>query len=140
MAGRVRSGNLGSAYGLRVSRPGHDVTAEPLGSTGIALDTRIADIGTVIASGLIQCGGGAVAFPGTLPYVPIAQILHWSGTNLDDYVYVYGSSVGHMWLPAYAVVTQSTIEVKAHSFPWYSNLSVYNPTGQWYLYYVFASG
>jgi len=134
---RLFRGNLGGAQVLRVSRPGFSAQGEPFGSPGIALDTRIADIGTVVASGLIVCGGGPISFP-AMNYVPIVKILAYSGGNLLDHFIV--SAVAHNWLPAIALVTQSTIEVVAFTCPWVNTTGYYNPNGQYYLYYVFAAG
>lgn len=97
-------------------------------------------MGTVIAAGLIQCGAGTVSFPGgTLPYVPIAQIERWDGTWLySDHVRVNSSA--HQWLPAVAIVTTSTIEVRMFTVPWQNTYSTINLDGTYFAYYVFASG
>jgi hypothetical protein len=130
-------GNLGGAQVLRISRPGFSARGEPFGSAGIALDTRIADIGTVVAAGLIICGGGPVSFP-AMSFVPIVKILAYTGGNLSDHVVI--KAVAHSWLPAIALVTQSSIEVIAYTCPWVNTTAYYNPNGQYYSYYVFAAG
>jgi hypothetical protein len=135
------SGALGGgAFGMRVSKPGYDVMTEPFGSATISFDTRFSDIGTVIAGGLIQCGAGPVPFPGgALPYVPIAHILRWDGSNIySDHVVI--RAVSHQWLPAVAIVTASSIEVRAFTNPWVNTLAYFNPNGTYFVYYVFASG
>ena len=128
----------GGAYGMRVAKPGFDVFAEPFGSTNIAFDTRIADIGTVVASGLIQCGAGPVPFP-AMNYVPIVKLLRWDGSNLSDFLYLHGF-VAHRWLPAIALVTTNSIQVVAFTSPFVNTLATFNPNGTFFLYYVFASG
>lgn len=144
MTNRYVGGNLGGGvFGARASLPGYDVLTEPFGSSGISFDTRLTDIGTVIAAGLIQCGGGAISFP-TVPYVPIAHIARWDGADLFDYdLYqktASGLAYGHSWIPALAIVTTSSIQVTAFSTPWFDPTATFNPNGYWYLYYVFASG
>jgi hypothetical protein len=132
------SGALGGgAYGMRVSRPGYDVLAEPFGSAGIAFDTRISVIGTVVAAGLIQCGAGPLSFP-AMNYVPIAKILRWDGTYLYDHHVVMAAF--HRWLPAIALMTNSSIEVVAFTNPWVVTTNYFNPNGTYFLYYVFAVG
>ncbi len=138
MTNRSLKGTFGDGtFGMRFSRPGYDVWTEPFGSPKISFDTRLSDIGTVVASGLILCGGGPVLFP-TMNYVPIVKIFRWNGSALEDQVYF--AAVAHRWLPAVAIVTPSSIEVVAYTIPWVATTNYFNPNGSYYLYYVFASG
>ncbi len=104
----------------------------------ISFDTRISVIGTVVAAGLIQCGAEAVVVPGNEP-VPIAKILRWDGSNLSDHVVI--RAVAHQWLPAIAILTNSSIEIGGLYKSLVNTLSTYfNPNGTYFLYYVFAVG
>ena len=84
MIDRVFTGTLSDgSFGMRVSRAGYSAQSEALGSANISFDTRLQDIGTVIAAGLIQCGAGPVYFPGgSLDYVPLVQLQQWNGSSL----------------------------------------------------------
>ncbi len=64
MTSRILHGDIGDGtFVFRVSKPGFDVEAEPFGSRGISFDSRLSDIGTVVASGWFS-GGAAVSVPG----------------------------------------------------------------------------
>lgn len=148
MTDRVFTGTLSDgSFGMRVSRPGYSAQNEALGSANISFDTRLQDIGTVIAAGLIQCGAGPVYFPGgALDYVPLVQLQQWNGSSLALPYSVQaiwgnlGSSYSlHQWYPAIAKVTTSSIEVIAFTLPYYNTLSFYNPNGLYFVYSVFAS-
>jgi hypothetical protein len=137
------SGQLaGGDFGIRVSRPGYDVMAEPFGSSGISFDSRLTDIGTVIAAGLIICGGSPVTFP-TMNYVPIVKINKWDGNLWEDEEYIApsgGVAANHRWYPAVGVVTTSSLSVIPMTGSTFATTSFYNPTGQYYLYSIFAAG
>lgn len=139
MTNRIVRGNIGGGnYGIRISRPGFDVLTEAFGSTGISLDSRITDMGTVVACGLILCDSGPISFP-TMPYVPICHIERWDGTNLySDHVQTWSSA--HQWLPAVGIVTTSSIEVKQFTVPWQNTFATINLSSTYFVYFVFASG
>jgi len=142
----------GGTYGARISKPGYDAGTEPFGSRNISLDTRLSYLGSVIAAGLIQCGGGAISFGATLDYVPIVQIKLWDGTYLrrTDFVNknpapsgAYTLLIGgyrHAFIPAVAIVTTSTVQVVQYTIPFYDTTSFYNANGQYYFYTVYAIG
>jgi hypothetical protein len=140
---RMVCGQLGSGdFGIRVSRPGYDVLTEPLGSTGISFDSRLTDIGTVIAAGLIACGGSPVYFP-TMNYVPIVKINFWDGNLYEDHEFANaagGTASSHRWYPAIGVVTTNSLSVIAYPGPTFNPVAFYNPNGQYYLYSIFAVG
>lgn len=142
MTRRIVSGNFGGANpGFRVSNPGFDAVTEAINSQNIPLDTNVNYIGSVVAAGLVQCGGSPVSFP-TMPYVPIAVIYPWDGTNLTLYNirnFTNGSRT-HLWVPAVAIIDQSSITVRQFNLPFYNPLAFYNPNGQWFAYSVFATG
>lgn len=132
----------GGDYGIRVSRPGYDVMAEPFGSAGISFDSRLTDIGTVIAAGIIVCGGSPVTFP-TMSYIPLVKINFWDGNLYEDQEYEApsgGVAAIHRWYPAVGRITTSSLEVIAMPGPTFTTTSFYNPNGQYYLYSIFAAG
>lgn len=142
MTNRHVDGDMGGGtFVTRTSRPGYDVLTEPLGSSGISFDSRLTDIGTVVAAGLIQCGGSPVYFP-EMNYVPIVQIFPWDGTYLDGYNQYINWSVTspHIWIPAIALVSTSYLQVIAYTNPWFDVTLSYNPTGTYFLYFVLAAG
>jgi hypothetical protein len=133
------NGNMGSGQiAFRTSLPGYDVLAEPLGSANISFDSRLGDIGTVVASGLVICGGATISFP-TMGYVPIFRIALWDG-NIQNQRIVNVSGSGHLWLPSIGIITSSSLQVVAYTNPFFNTLAYNNPTGSYYLYYIFASG
>lgn len=145
MTNRMISGKLaGGDYGMRVSIPGYDVFNEGFGSRNISFDTRVTEIGTVVASGLITCGGASISFP-AMPYVPICKINRFDGADLfsaNEYFRnaTGGGASGHTWLPAVAVVTNSSIQVVPFIAGTFDPRSFYDPTGQSFLYSVLANG
>ena len=147
MIDRVFTGTLSDgSFGMRVSRAGYSAQSEALGSANISFDTRLQDIGTVIAAGLIQCGAGPVYFPGgSLDYVPLVQLQQWNGSSLmvpfsASKIWESGQQYSrHQWYPAIAKVTTSSVEVIAFTLPYYSTTSFYNPSGLYFVYSVFAS-
>lgn len=143
MTNRMVCGQLaGGDFGIRVSRPGYDVMAEAFGSTGISFDSRLTDIGTVIAAGIIVCGGSPVTFP-TMGYVPIVKINKWDGYLYEDEEYEApsgGVAAVHRWYPAVGVITTSSLSVVPFPGTTFSAPGFYNPTGQYYLYSIFAAG
>lgn len=140
MTRRLLLGNTGSG-GLRISKPGYDVINEPYGSRNIAFDSRLSYLGSVLAAGLIQCGGAAIPFP-TLNYVPIVQIKLWDGTDLrrSDFTGKTDGTLVHTFIPAVAIVTTSSIQVVQFTFPFYNTAAFYNANGQWFFYSVYAIG
>lgn len=137
MTSRYAQGDIGGgSFGIRASLPGYNVLTEPFGSAGISFDSRLTDIGTVIATGLITCGGSAVIFP-TMPYVPPVIISRFDGSDchIND-VKINGDS--QTWIPAIGIVTTSSLTVTAFSTPWYNVFATYSPNGQSYLYAVFS--
>lgn len=141
MTNRFVVGALGGgAFGVRSSKPGFDVLTEALNSVNISFDSRLSDIGTVVASGLAVCGGSTVFFP-TMSYVPVVQIFRWDGTNLHiNDVHFQATSLDHWWLPTIALVTTNSLSLIPYTNPYYTTTSYFNPTGLSYLYSVFASG
>jgi hypothetical protein len=129
----------GGVFGVRTALPTFDVLTEAVGSRNISFDTRLSEIGTVIASGLATVGGASVTFP-TMPYVPIVQIYRWDGTDchIND-VHFEGGSVDHWWLPVMAVVTTSTLTLQPFTTRWFNTAAYFNPSGAAYLYSIFAS-
>lgn len=142
MTNRIVGGNFGGVSpGFRVSKPGYDAITEPVGSDNIALDTNMDFIGSVVASGLVQCGGSAVSFP-TMPYIPIFFIYPWDGTSLTLYNirnFTNGVRI-HSWVPAVGIIDQSSLTVRAFEVPYYNTKSFYNPDGSWFAYSIFAIG
>lgn len=128
---------------IRASRPGYDVWSEPYGSSGISFDSRLTDIGTVVASGLITCGGSTVYFP-AMNYVPVAKIALWTGAEIFPGDWVFRTSFAeypnHFWIPAVAIITYNSIRVVAFENGMTSILPQYNPNGRQYMYSVFAYG
>lgn len=142
MTSRILDGDIGGGnFVFRVSKPGFNVETEPFGSAGISFDSRLSDIGTVVASGLVQCGGSAVSFP-TMPYVPIVRIFPWDGLRMNAYNVkaFFNGQLYHTWRPAIAIVTDSSIRVVAYTNPFFNTLGFYNPNGQYYVYSVYAAG
>lgn len=148
MTDRVYTGPLSDgSFGMRVSRyPGYSAYGEPLNSRNISLDTRLEEMGTVIAAGLIQCGAGPIYFPGgALDYVPIVQLQQWDGSSLmlpfsATHIWESGTQYSrHIWYPAIARVTTSSVEVIAFTIPYFNTLAYYDPTGVYFVYSVFAS-
>jgi hypothetical protein len=146
MTNRHVAGKLaGGDFGIRTSLPGFDVLAEPFGSAGISFDSRLTDIGTVVAAGLAVCGGSPVFFS-AMGYVPIVKILKWDGTWLQNNDNRYkapagGQASNHYWYPVIGVVTANSLSIIPYSGPGTFNpLTFFNPNGQYYMYYVFASG
>jgi len=145
VAVRMVSGKLiGGDYGIRTSVPGYDAFSEPFGSRGISFDTRVEQSGTVVASGLITCGGAAIPFP-AMPYVPICKINRWDGADLYSSNETFLNAAGgvastHRWIPVIAIVTTSYIQVMPYTNSNYDPRAFYNPTGQLFLYSVFANG
>lgn len=138
-----RGVKAGVGFLYRTSRQGYDVETEPLGSSGISFDSRLTDIGTVVASGVIVCGAGKVYFP-AMNYVPVAKISYWNGSDAlpGDWIFrtQFTSFPNHFWIPAVAIVTNQSIEVAAFQNGMVSILPQFNPNGQTFLYSVFASG
>jgi hypothetical protein len=138
---RIVGGNFGGASpGFRVSKPGYDAVTEPVGSDNIALDTNMDFIGSVVASGLVQCGGSSVTFP-TMSYVPIFFIYPWDGTSLTLYnirTFTNGARV-HAWIPALGIITESSLTVRGFDIAYYNTRGFYNPDGTWFAYSVFAT-
>lgn len=135
---------IGGDYGIRTSVPGYDAFSEPFGSRGISFDTRVEQAGTVVAAGLITCGGSAIPFP-AMPYVPICKINRWDGADLYSSNETFLNAAGgvassHRWIPVIAIVTNSYIQVVPYTNSNYDPRSFYNPTGQAFLYSVFANG
>ncbi len=144
MARRIVSGDVygdASMFGMRVSAPTYDAVTEAVNSDKIPFDTRYSQIGSAVASGLIQCDGAAIPFK-TLPYAPIALIYPWDGTDLQLYNMRSWSGVGttHLWFPAVAIVTPSQISVTSFVLPWYNTKAFYDPTGTYFAFSVFATG
>lgn len=115
MADRVLLGRLPDGqFGLRVSRPGYSVQAEPLGSFGIAFDSRLTDFGIIHQQGVM--GYGTVTFP-ILPYVPLATIC-----RIDDGNYLWpqdvvetsfsAPSLRHWVTPFVGLVTSSSLTIR----------------------------
>ena len=144
MVTRMVYGDLGGGvHGFRVSRPGYDALTEPFGSRNISLDSRLANIGAVVAAGVAQVDGATVSFP-AMNYVPCAVILplsggviNSSGYHLVNWEWPDRPQVlqNHTYLKAIAIVTTSTIRIVRYTNPWFTTYG----SGEWYLYYVFAS-
>lgn len=137
MTNRVLLGTLGGgSFGLRVSRPGYDVGAEPLGSKNIAFDSRLTDFGIIHQQGIWSWGGGTITFP-TLPYIPLASILRIDSSgriiNEDMYAAANGSSLN--WTtPFVAIVTTSTLTIRTLDNPWYT----ISPSATRWIYTIYA--
>lgn len=137
MTNRVVLGNLGGgAYGLRVARPGYDVFNEPLGSAGIAFDTRLNDFGIIHAQGVTTLG--TVVFT-TLPYVPLASIHRIDASNriiTEDTIQTQIGSAVHWCTPFVGLVTQNTLTIRTFDIPYYTaNFAAVNT--RW-LYTIYA--
>lgn len=145
MTRRFARGELSPGeFGLRISRPGFDAITEPFGSAGISFDTRLANVGAVIAAGIGTVGGSPILFPQTLTYVPIVGIYLLSAGALvfQELAHIDNSesAAGHVWKPVVALVTNSSLQLIAYTNSFWNTLSFYNPTGQSFAYFVFASG
>lgn len=149
MATQMIHGDLGGGtWGFRVARPGYDAVSEPFGSRNISFDSRLANIGNVVAFGLAQCDGPAISFP-AMNYVPVAAIFPLVGSAavigrglLKIYTYKnsqQGANVNHFYAPTIGIVTASTIRVVSYTNPFYSTQSVYSSSGTWHAYCVYAS-
>lgn len=135
MADRVLLGRLpDGSYGLRVSRPGYSVQGEPLGSQGIAFDSRLNDFGLVHQQGLM--GLGTISFP-ELPFIPLATIARIDGNNAvinNDVVATAIGSALHWSTPFVGIITTSTLEVRPMTIDYYTPSF---PVTRW-LYTVYA--
>lgn len=149
MVTRMIHGDLGGGvFGFRVSRPGYDAILEPLGSRNISFDSRLANIGSVVAFGLAQCDGAAIPFP-PMNYVPVAAIFPLIGSTavlgrglLKIYTYKnkqQGADVSHYYSPIIGIVTSSYIRIASYTNPFYSTQSVYASSGTWCAFCVYAS-
>lgn len=106
---------------VRVSRPGFDVLNEPLGSPGIAFDSRLDDFGIIHAQGIM--GVGVIGFP-ALPYVPLASINRIDGSSAiiteDVQQRQFGTSDLHWYTPYVGVVTPSSLQIMPLPVPYYT--------------------
>lgn len=120
----TKLGDLGGGvYGLRVSRPGFDVETEPLGSEGIAFDSRLEDFGIIHARGVWNWGSPIITFP-TLPYVPLAMFSRVDSDNRIVFpqverVLTQINNAAHSTTPFVGIVTQSTFEIRLMNNPYY---------------------
>lgn len=137
ICGRLAGGD----YGIRVARPGYDAFAEPFGSRNISFDSRVSDIGTVVAAGLATCGGAPISFP-AMPYIPICKIQMYDGNLWSDWLFqnaAGGVASVHSWIPAIAIVDNASLRVVAYTNSNYSPPDYFSPYGMLFHYSVFAS-
>jgi hypothetical protein len=86
MANRVLFGKLpdGVNYGLRVSKPGQEVTNDALPPNAVAFDSRWLDGKRVLLHGFVPIGASTpmtVSYGETLPVVPIVLALITSSSG-----------------------------------------------------------
>lgn len=135
MVNRVLLGALpDGSLGLRVSRPGYDVSTEPLGSSGISFDSRLNDFGIIHQQGIM--GYGTINFP-TLPYIPLASIQRiGSGGEIftQDIIETNINAAKHWSTPFVGILTQSSLTIRTMNVPYYYATF---PTTRW-LYTIYA--
>lgn len=142
MSARGLMGALGDGgYGVRVARPGYDVRYEPVGSRNISFDSRLEELGTVIASGIWAWGGGPIFFP-AMPYVPVASIHQVIGNDLvrDGISSFDLNNAHHKYYPVVAVITQNYLQIVQYSIPWYDTAAGFSYGGSVWAYTIYGMG
>lgn len=134
---RVVLGDLGGGVlGLRVSRPGFDVTTESLGSLNIAFDSREDDFGIILRKGIWNWGDPVITFP-TLSYVPLVSILRidTSGRVINEDMIAAANGYSLNWTsPFVGIVTTSSLTIQVLSNPFYS----FSPSATRWIYSIYA--
>lgn len=142
MVARVRLGDIGGGdFGLRVSKPGFDVTTETFGSANISFDSRLQEIGLIVAEGQLAIGSTAT-FPVTLSEAPVVEFWRITGSTTLAVTNSYKingavapSGFQHGYVPYLGLATTTTFQIIAYSNPWYATAT---GGGEVFYYRVFG--